>query len=52
MSVQVNVRLGYCPVGRMSGRVNVYRASVCALLTVRLGYCLIWLLSGRVTFFR
>ena len=53
---RANVRSGYCPVERMSGRANVYRASVRGLLssqvTVQSGYCLVGLLSGRVTVFQ
>ena len=43
MSALVNVRSSYCPAGRISGRANVYRASVCELLSgqiaVQSGYC-------------
>ena len=50
---RANVRSGYCPVDRMSGRANVYRASVRGLLssqvTVQSGYCLVGLLSSRAT---
>ena len=56
MSVRVNVRLGLCPVGRMSGWANVYQASFRGLLsgqvTVRSGYCPAGLLSGRAIVFR
>lgn len=33
MSALVNVRSSYCPAERISGRANVYRASVCELLS-------------------
>ena len=53
MSGRVNVRSGYCPVGSMSGRANVYWASVLRLLsgqvTIQSGYCPVGLLSGRAT---
>ena len=56
MSGRVNVRSGYCLVGNMSGRANVYWASVLRLLsgqvTVQLGYCPVGLLSGQATVFR
>ena len=56
MSGRVNVRSGYCPVGSMSGRTNVYWASVLRLLsgqvTIQSGYCPVGLLSGRATVFR
>ena len=55
MSGRVNVRSGYCPVGSMSGRANVYWTSVLRLLsgqvTVQSGYCPVGLLSGRATVF-
>ena len=35
MSFRVNVHSVYCPVGRMSGRANIYRASVRGLLPGR-----------------
>ena len=53
MSVWVNIRSGYCPDGRMSNRVIVYRVSVSGLLSVQvtfwLGYSSVGLLPGRVT---
>ena len=56
MSVWVNVRSGYCPVGRMSGWANIYQASIHGSLSsqvpVQSGYCPVGLLSGRVTVFR
>ena len=55
MSGRVNVRSGYCPVGSMSGRANVYWTSVLRLLsgqvTVQSGYCPVGLLSGWATVF-
>ena len=49
MSVWVNIRSGYCPVRLLSGRANVYRASVHGLLsgqaTVQSGDCPVGLLS-------
>ena len=47
MSVEVNVLSGYYPVGRMSGWVNVYWATVCWLLLGQVGsdYCPVGLLS-------
>ena len=49
MSGWVNVHLGYCPVGGMTRRANVYRASVGELLSgqvsVQLGYCPVRVLS-------
>ena len=49
LSVGVNVRSIYCPVGRMSARANIYRAPVRGLLsgqvTVQSSYCPVGLLS-------
>ena len=51
-----NVRSGYCPVKLLSGRANIYRASLHGLLsgqvTVHSGYYPVRLLSGRATVFR
>ena len=51
MSGLVNVRSGYCPVGRITGWSNVYRASVRGLLSVQVtlqsSYCPVGLLSLR-----
>ena len=53
MSVWVNIRSGYCPVGLMSSRVIVYRVSASGLLsgqvTVWSGYSPVGLLPGQVT---
>ena len=53
MSVWVNIRSGYCPVGCMSSRVIVYRISVSRLLsgqvTVWSCYSPVGLLPGPVT---
>ena len=53
---RANVRSSYCPVGRMSGRANVYRSPVRGLLsgqvTVESSYCPVGLPSGWATVFR
>ena len=50
MSVWVNVRSSYCPVGRKCGQANVYWAPVYGVLsgqvtTVQSSYCPVGLLS-------
>ena len=53
---RAKVRLGYFRIGHMSGRANVYRASVRGLLssqvTFRSDYCPVGLCVFRVTFHR